>query len=294
MRILLTKCWDQPEYLDDGVLIGMRDLFGTEVVDYPRSNHMYSDTFGIGKRDISTIAARGFTYYGSMDDAGVDRSDIELKIRTGYFDLVIMHSWYPSPLLHLIFQYTPKSKIVWLDGRDETEIMTWAIQTGVYFKRELVSDRADVLPISFGFPDRKIQLPLEKIRDLAPLIPGRLETYVYNEEDEYYRQYNESGFGITFKKNGWDCLRHYEIMGAQCVPVFLDIIDCPPRTCTTLPKSLLLQVNAMIAQHGTDGFLNKFQNEYNDIANQIQVHFQRYCTTTALAKYIIDSVMEFR
>jgi hypothetical protein len=292
MRILMSKCWEAPEYLDDGLLIGLRELFGNEVVEYPRMWHMYADSFGAGKRELSSIAARGFTLYGFMDDSSVDRTDLEMKIRTGFFDLIIMHPWYPSPLLHLIFEYTPKTKIIWIDGRDETEIIEWTLQTGRYFKRELLSTRGDVLPISFGFPDKKIQKPLPKIRDVAPLIPGRVETYVYVDEAQYYRQYNESGFGITFKKNGWDCLRHYEIMGAQCVPAFLDIVNCPPRTCTTLPKSLLLEVNAMIARNGTSGFLQKFQNEYNDLAAKIQSHFQQYCTTTYLAKYVLDNVME--
>lgn len=290
MKILMTKSWEAPEYLDDSMLHGMRSLFGPNVVEYPRMWHMYSDSFGPGKIDKSTICARGFTFYGNMEDAEVDRTDLESKIRNQYFDLILMHSWYPSVLTPTIMEFTPKNKIVWLDGRDERNILDQYIGTGHYFKRELIDSRTDVKPISFAFPKEKIQSPMEKTHSLAHLVPGDLSTYVYYQEDEYYKQYNTALFGITQCKGGWDCLRHYEILGSQCVPWFVDIAMCPPRTCTTLPKELFLQVNNLINQHGHEAFLINLRNQYDDIKTQIDAHFVKNCTTEELAKYIIDSV----
>jgi hypothetical protein len=290
MKILMTKSWQAPEYLDDAVLHGMRGLFGCEVVDYPRMWFMYKDSFGPDKVDIATICARGFTYYGKLEDHDVDRNDLEKKISSNYFDLVIMHSWYPSDLTPIVMKHMPASKIIWLDGRDERQILTQYIGTGHYFKRELVDSRTDVHPISFAFPTNKIQNTMLKTKALAHVIPGELSTYIYTDEQQYYDQYNMALFGVTRCKNGWDCLRHYEIMGARSVPWFLDIALCPPRICTTLPKQLFLHINSLINQHGPDAFLQKERQQYDDFAMQVHDHFSKYCTTSALAKYIIDTV----
>jgi hypothetical protein len=290
MKILMTKSWDAPEYLDDTLLHGLRSIFGSDVVEYPRMWHMYADSFGFGKRDIADIAARGFTYYGRMEDPTVDRTDLETKIRAGYFDFIITHAWYPSPLWSVILESTPKNKIAILDGRDETMILDPYVGSGKYFKRELTSNRTDVLPISFGFPEERIQPPMDKFRSVAPLVPGEMSTYVYFDESEYYQQYNESMFGITTKKGGWDCLRHYEIIGSQCVPWFLNLEFCPPRICTTLPKDDLLTVNQLINDHGADAFLGNLKQQYTDIAVKIQEHFARNCTTAAVATYLLDQL----
>ena len=286
----MTKGWNETEYLYDGVLHGLRSIFGSDVVEYPRMWHMYADSFGFGKIDISTICARGFTYYGRMEDPTVDRTDLENKIVAGYFDIIIMHPWYPSPLHDIIMQHTPKKKIVWLDGRDETQILESFVSSGQYFKREMTVNRPDVLPISFGFPEERIPTPVDKIQSVSPLIPGEISTYIYFNEADYYRQYNESMFGITTKKGGWDCLRHYEILGSNCVPWFLDLAFCPVNICTTLPKQYLLMVNNIINEHGADIFMGKMRQQYTDIHAKIQAHFARNCTTAAQATYILDTV----
>jgi hypothetical protein len=290
VKILMTKSWNAPEYLDDGLLHGFRSIFGADVVEYPRMWHMYSDSFGADKKDLNTISARGFTYYGRMTDSDVDRTDLENKLRAGYFDYVIMHAWYPSTLWNVIVECTPKKKIAVMDGRDEQMILDPYIGCGKYFKRELASSRSDVLPISFAFPAERVQQPVNKLRSLSPLIPGEISTYIYNNESDYYRQYNESCFGMTMKKSGWDCLRHYEIMGSQCVPWFLDLAICPARTCTTLPKQELLSVNQLIAAYGADDLFEKHRSQYDDLAAKVQTHFAKNCTTTSLATYVLDEL----
>ena len=286
----MTKSWTAPEYLDDGLLHGLRTLFGSDVVDYPRMWHMYEDSFGPGKEDLTSITARGFTYYGRMADEGVDRTDLIQKIKQGYFDLVIMHAWYPSDLFATIISHTPRNKLVILDGRDETQILEPYIGCGRYFKRELTEYRSGVYPVSFAFPADKIQAPVPKIRVMAPLIPGDISTYIYNDEAAYYQQYNESCLGVTMKKAGWDCLRHYEILGSQCIPYFIDLERCPDLTCTTLPKNLLLALNSILHQYGPESIISEYRQYYQDIFVQIQQHFRYYCTTEALAKYILDTV----
>ena len=77
---------------------------------------------------------------------------------------------------------------------------------------------------------------------LAPLIPGRLSTYIYDDEKTYYNMYSNSIFAITNKKLGWDCLRHYEILMNGCIPLFFNIEDCPKLILKTLPKQRLSEI----------------------------------------------------
>ena len=49
------------------------------------------------------------------------------------------------------------------------------------------------------------------------------------------------GFQVK-RKGGWDCLRHYEIMGNSCIPLFEDIQNAPRFTMMKLPKALLTKV----------------------------------------------------
>lgn len=41
-------------------------------------------------------------------------------------------------------------------------------------------------------------------------------TYIFENEEEYYNDYKKSLFAITRKKGGWDCMRHYEILACGC------------------------------------------------------------------------------
>ena len=76
---------------------------------------------------------------------------------------------------------------------------------------------------------------------ISPLIPGDTSNYLFRagEEAKYYDMYRKSMFALTQKKGGWDCLRHYEIMAAGCIPIFEDIDNCPEDTLVSFPKKIL-------------------------------------------------------
>ena len=77
---------------------------------------------------------------------------------------------------------------------------------------------------------------------MAPLIPGKISSYIYKNEQDYYQSYQNSIFALTYKKVGWDSLRHYEILMNGCIPLFLNINKCPETILTNLPKKLLFDV----------------------------------------------------
>ena len=77
---------------------------------------------------------------------------------------------------------------------------------------------------------------------LAPLIPGKNWSYIYKNEQDYYQSYQNSIFALTYKKVGWDSLRHYEILMNGCIPLFLNIDKCPEKILINLPKKLLFDI----------------------------------------------------
>ena len=93
--------------------------------------------------------------------------------------------------------------------------------------------------ISFSIPAEKVlgEAPPSKPRLLASHIvdpevarrAGGQSSYPFEREQDYYADLQQARFGITVKRAGWDCLRHYELAANGCVPCFRDLESKPPR-----------------------------------------------------------------
>jgi hypothetical protein len=101
-----------------------------------------------------------------------------------------------------------------------------------------------IRPIAFSIPEEKIvDEPPEKLKpfpthvvdaEVAGRIGAKAE-YAFDSEDDYYADLRASRFGITTKRAGRDCLRHYELAASGCVVCFRDL-DRKPTT--TAPHGL--------------------------------------------------------
>jgi hypothetical protein len=166
----------------------------------------------------------------------------------------------------------------------------WALprahSRGTYFKREL-TDRTSryryfmllpgrltsrlafsraIRPIAFSIPEEKIvDEPPKKLKPFPSHVvdsevAGRVGAepdYAFDNESEYYDDLRASRFGITTKRAGWDCLRHYELAASGCVVCFRDLERKPPtcaphglepgRNCLTYRDAdeLLRKIDAM-------------------------------------------------
>jgi hypothetical protein len=113
-------------------------------------------------------------------------------------------------------------------------------------RRRLPSPRR-ARPISFAIPIEKVADfgQLQKTKDfprhlvdpdLAAASSGAFfsrigsDQYVFETEDEYYSDLRQSRFGVTTRRAGWDCLRHYELAASGCVLCFREL-DRKPATC---------------------------------------------------------------
>jgi hypothetical protein len=147
-------------------------------------------------------------------------------------------------------------------------------------------------PITFSIPEEKIVNYIkEKTKLLSSLIPGDISTYIYNTEEDYYKEYKQSYFATTTKKGGWDCMRHYEILANGCIPYFIDIESCPPNTMALLPKDLLMEGNNLYKKLNTKSiteFTEEDMNEYNNLVIKQLDYTKNNLTTQKIAKHILD------
>lgn len=283
-------------YLTDMLLHGLRKKFGDEVVEYERSWWMYYEDWGPGKKyNHEEYGHKTFTIYKTLhNDDGVDRDDIESKIKNRYYDLIVFgytHYGLRPDSWDLVTEYYPANKIAYIDGGDLwSNLRPDLVNKCVYFKRELYTPQKGLYPINFAIPEEKIgTIYREKINALAPMNPHNPSSYVYEDEREYYQQYAESLFGITTKKNGWDCLRHYEIMANNCIPLFLDIEQCPEMIMTSLPKDLIIRALKLVQSKDYEYFTtDQGTAEWFDLNDKIQLHFRKYCTTESLANHFLN------
>jgi hypothetical protein len=313
MKVLYIGTPSFSDYMSDSLFHGLRSLIGEDIVDGVKIGYMYDD-FPLD--ELNQFWGRGFTLTRKLKDHNIDRTDLDLKIKARYFDYVIYGAAfrdYALNFLQLVVSVYPSNRIVFVNGNDsyrgrvQPELINLP---GIHFLRErLIDDHT--FPISFSVPKEIIvdTVP-EKKKYIMPLIPGLAETYIYSDEDSYYAAYRESLFGLTWKKAGWDCLRHYEILSQGCLPLFLDIHHMPLTLMKTYPRdkiARLLDVAVKISGYaknmdfhyndrmsitnvnfGAIQFTDPNSYGYLDIASDVLEYTRKFLTTEYQAKYVLD------
>jgi len=316
MKILYIGTTDAPDFMSDTIFHGFRKLLGSDVIDGVKIPQLYTDY----SRDLNSIHGRGFTIAKTLTDENIDRDNIEDKIRLKYFDFVIYGASHRTDGLHylsLVTEHYPPQKVVYINGADSwrgTVQPDLINLQGIHFLRERLVDD-DTYPLSFSIPKDIIveEIPVKEYY-LMPLVPGVASTYIYNDQSQYFEMYQKSLFGLTWKKAGWDCLRHYEILSQGCLPLFLDIHHLPTTLMTTYPRSQvkqLLDIAVNIEGYKKDmkftyddrislsnvdfsniEFVNPEQYGYYEIANDLLTYTKRYLTTEYQAEYILNTITQ--
>jgi len=292
MKILYITEGNYPDYQSDMILHGLR-ILGHEVVDYPKAWYMYKSLKEKHWNNLipngGKAYGRGFTVSGTFDVdpiGEVDRNNIEDKIKNHYFDIIV----YGSSRRNLIFLEEVKNnynkdKIIFIDGEDDTDINWNLLKVGHYFKRELIYEN-EIFPIGFCIPKEKIfNGKTEKSLQFAKMRPDRKSTYIYENEEDYYIGYRIAKFGVTMKKGGWDCMRHYEIMTNKCLPNFINIEACPKNTMTFFPKETCKEINQDIRNN------TMYDEKYEEYINTIYDYLNKYLTTDKMAKYMLEKIL---
>lgn len=266
------------DYQNDLVFYGLRELFGDDVVDSTQIVSLYKEFEG---KIPPQHLWGGMTTFWLIGDNNIDRTNIEEKIKDRYYDLIIYGAIKRcKDYYDLVSKYYPANKVILIDGNDETELDP-LYHKHLYFKRELIEDHKNLLPITFGIPTSKLATTnTRKTQEYATCIPGQPETYVFKSEQPYYEDYQKSYYGVTMKKAGWDCMRHYEILGNNCIPYFVGLEDCPNNTLANMPKELLLE--------GRELANNFDEHKYFSILDELFNYTKNNLTTKNLATYILN------
>jgi len=287
MKVLYVSGATGADYQCDLVMHGLRSLLGPDLVDVNKMWFMYDTSEHYMFHSL----------YKLLPDIEVDRGEVEEKIRRHHFDAVVFGSAHRCrSYLDLVASVYPASKIAFIDGEDGPELCGDALGRGWYWKRELYSPDSRVMPIQFGIPKEKIR-PIDMDRKnrgpvFAPCNPMDRSTYqYYDSETRYYDQYSDAWFGITMRKGGWDCMRHYEIIASGTVPYFIDIEQCPPDTLALLPRDPLLRARRL-ADPG------RWQDSDHDrttwwwIMDELHQVLVKHLTTEAHAKRILEKLSQ--
>ena len=288
-----------PCYLSDCILHGLYFLDSVSLINIPKSPLAYKDHFN-DPYSLYMTYGRGFTIFGTIPEFYDYPTDVIVeKIKNKYFDFVIFgHGNIWNEFSDIVFKNYDKKRVIILDGGDSILVDTDLFGRGIIFKRELVNDHPDLFPIGFGFPKEKIQKPLTKIRKDSIVKPAGRDfqnnaNYIYHIEQDYYNDYNQSLFGDTINKAGWDCLRHYEIIGCRAIPNFINLEICPPLICTHLPKDLLLAARKLYENFDFDYYQTaKGHETYHKLEKKIFKHFKENCTTEAVADKMIKTMLK--
>jgi hypothetical protein len=277
------------DYQNDCLLIGLKELYGDDVVDVNRRKHLYAD---YPEELVPKNYGKGFTVTRCIEEDNADRTDIENKIKSKYFDYVIYGSvWRNTDYLKLVLDNYDKNKIAFVDGDDQTKFHHVIKHGTLYFKRELMYENNMEFEqyfgnvIGFAFPTKKLNFKEKKTQFMSQSIPGNPRTYIFDNEQDYYADYQKSQFAITKAKAGWDCLRHYEIMGNGCMPLFENIHECPRHIMMHVPKALLTKI---MFWHVNDQ--KWLMREYNYYLEELQKYVVKFCTTEAVAKRFVSKL----
>jgi len=323
MKILIFTS-DQEDYLSDSLLHGFRNFLGDNAIDFPKKESMYvgypslESLYGRGFTLYGTLSKFPIDRMEITNKLAKGYFDLVI--------FSCIHSQFGYYMQFLDF-LDPKRTVI-IDGADSQNVFLYSgaylrkpyfwffprlHRKYLYFKRELTPlsirscsynllpsplKRPILYPISFSFPEEKIFRevpPKTKMLsshivdpEISERIPGSSSKHLFSSEMDYYRDLQTSRFGITTKRAGWDCMRHYEIAANGAVLCFRNLLD-KPTTC---------------APHGlSTGNCVQYQNA-NDLFDQIgrmpEEEYQRLVqggrewilenTTVKRAKYVIETV----
>jgi len=157
-----------------------------------------------------------------------------------------------------------------------------------------------VYPISFSVPDHLVRSAVpEKTQDFAGGTSRGRRAYKFGsgQQQAYYDDYAASHFGLTYRKGGWDCMRHLETMANGCLPYFPGGADIPRYTMAHYPKRIIVEAMAQAGNVGVEGYelvrrdaarpVVAYESAYTALVDRMLAHIRQHTTTIAMADYLL-------
>lgn len=111
---------------------------------------------------------------------------------------------------------------------------------------------------------------------MSEIVPG--EPYSFTEPSIYYQHYLSSSASVSFKKGGWDCFRHLEILSQDSLLVMPDARRIPLLTMVHYPKTHLRALSNYIS-----GDTKFAPQEWPSLE-----HLRRHLASESMALYLMD------
>jgi|SRR6218665_125860 len=143
-----------------------------------------------------------------------------------------------------------------------------------------------------AFPEKRKPYPVHIVdTEVAGIISRATTSYAFSTEAAYYEDLQQSRFGISVKRAGWDSLRHYEIAANGGIVCFRNL-DKKPVTCA--PHGLTSK-NTIIYTSAEDLFrqVEKVDDLRYSQLQQASLDWIRQHTTEKMAGRIIDELNSF-
>lgn len=188
-----------------------------------------------------------------------------------------------------------------------TPVFEPALEHGVYLKRELRADHVErhpgaaILPVAFAVPDEKVRwevpekekpfvkhVQCEVAYELEEVRAGSVREAPHDSEEGYRDDISRSRYGVTMRKSGWDCMRHYEIAANLAVPCFLELDGKPYRSA---PHGLVDGHNCLAFSDAAElrrkVDLVRERGLYRDLVENVR-DWVRWQTSTARARQVLS------
>lgn len=284
----------QGDLQEVSMLTGLREVMGEDVIDVPRKSVMYGDFSASPKAHLHGY---GFTYF-NRPIADITNRSVEITK-----DDVVLYGVTDSYGVTNMNELDSRAGAVfYLDGRDPDLITKTPC-----FKRELTAEEgAHVRPTGFGMPShmiRDIDLSI-KTKLHQSTVPSKIHTashreydnshYVFESEKEYYDDMATSWFGLSCKKGGWDCLRHYEIMACGALLMYQDLENkpsfCAPQNVPAISFGTYEEALGIMNGLVVDGVPS---DDYVITLNLQRKYLLEHFTCAARATKLISDIKEY-
>ena len=299
--ILVVQACRGPDYLADMVTHYIYENLSTscKIVVNNHPDYLFTDF-----PESTPLYGMGFTVYRKLNPLFKERVELHSKsliidsIKNRSYSKIIWTSIRRcSDFLSIALDngYT-NEELIAVDGEDDSLIPSLSSNLFItkymtYYKRELNSEGAskNALPISFKFPASHSLIInkalIKKNRILAICDPRFKNTYIYKSETAYFAGYEKSLFAVTTKKAGWDCLRHYEILASQCLPIFLGSTVIPMSTMVEWDRELQEKVNNLWQDFSLiDASIENLLPQWNELMESFYAIFKAQMLTNSYDK----------
>ena len=165
----------------------------------------------------------------------------------------------------------------------------------------VMKEGIEIFPIQYAFQQQRMPRELRQVLyDWSIIWPvqskSRMDNkrgYIFEDEAAYYKEYGTSIFAYTYRKGGWESMRHYEILCNGAIPYFIDIDKMPPHTMTRFPKELIVNTMQLPGINPIAGTLD-YKKTNVPCLHEVRQTLLEYCrqnlTTKALAKYFLSAM----